>query len=348
MLSNITLRTILLRSSVVALRESAAAPPRTGCSASLSPHKVSGGKKVNTETLINPMMLKDGRWSRPSAHARTTRRALTMRNCNRECLWVLNMIISHKSPYFTFRNKMPMIVLTCISKGSVGPPAPVRHYARLSKTKEAGPESQLADLPSTSLKMDYAAVPLAQTTDDVVKRLLSLELASHSEKLALKKEQLIAKVQRDEGDRNSVEVRVAILTARIRNFQEHLLKHHKVSRENSHMRRRKGFLSDLERIDAFPSCCVRRTQDILRSSHLHARRSENFQFSTRIKIRKYLLGITYTFPPEYYRRATRRWLAKKAFCLKVFKEVQKQKAEQKLKLQPHQSAEAAQAPTASR
>uniref|UniRef100_A0A3Q2XWC7 Small ribosomal subunit protein uS15m n=1 Tax=Hippocampus comes TaxID=109280 RepID=A0A3Q2XWC7_HIPCM len=231
MLSNITLRTILLRSSVVALRESAAAPPRTGCSA-------------------------------------------------------------------------------------VGPPAPVRHYARLSKTKEAGPESQLADLPSTSLKMDYAAVPLAQTTDDVVKRLLSLELASHSEKLALKKEQLIAKVQRDEGDRNSVEVRVAILTARIRNFQEHLLKHHKVSRENSHMRRRKGFLSDLERIDAFPSCC--------------------------------LLGITYTFPPEYYRRATRRWLAKKAFCLKVFKEVQKQKAEQKLKLQPHQSAEAAQAPTASR
>lgn len=29
------------------------------------------------------------------------------------------------------------------------------------------------------------------------------------------------------------------------------------------------------------------------------------------------LGLTYTFPPEYYRRATRRWLAKKAFCIKV-------------------------------
>lgn len=29
------------------------------------------------------------------------------------------------------------------------------------------------------------------------------------------------------------------------------------------------------------------------------------------------LGITYTFPPEYYRRATRRWIAKKAFCIKV-------------------------------
>lgn len=29
------------------------------------------------------------------------------------------------------------------------------------------------------------------------------------------------------------------------------------------------------------------------------------------------LGITYTFPPEYYRRVTHRWLAKKAFCIKV-------------------------------
>lgn len=29
------------------------------------------------------------------------------------------------------------------------------------------------------------------------------------------------------------------------------------------------------------------------------------------------LGITYTFPPEYYRRATRRWQAKKALCIKV-------------------------------
>lgn len=29
------------------------------------------------------------------------------------------------------------------------------------------------------------------------------------------------------------------------------------------------------------------------------------------------LGITYTFPPEYYRRATRRWLAKKQFCKMV-------------------------------
>lgn len=45
------------------------------------------------------------------------------------------------------------------------------------------------------------------------------------------------------------------------------------------------------------------------------------------------LGITYSFPPEYYRRVTHRWLAKKALCIKVFQEVQKQKAEQRLMMQ---------------
>ncbi|XP_061675849.1 small ribosomal subunit protein uS15m [Syngnathoides biaculeatus] len=185
--------------------------------------------------------------------------------------------------------------------------APVRHYARATKKKVAVPESQLSDLPPTMLKMDYAAVPLAETTDDIVKRLLSLELASQSEKLALKKEQLIAKVQRDESDRTSVEVRIAILTAMIRNVQEHLFKHHKDKANKRRMLmaidRRKKLLKNLrlERYDAFEKVCER-------------------------------LGITYTFPPEYYRRVTRRWLAKKAFCIKVYKEVQKQKAEQKLKL----------------
>lgn len=29
------------------------------------------------------------------------------------------------------------------------------------------------------------------------------------------------------------------------------------------------------------------------------------------------LGITYTFPPEYYRRAHKRWLVKKEFCKRV-------------------------------
>lgn len=181
----------------------------------------------------------------------------------------------------------------------------VRHYARAVRKKPA-PESQLSDLPPTMLKMEFAAVPLAQTTDDIVKRLISLELASHSEKLQLKKEQLIAKVQRDEHDRSSVEVKVAILTARIRNYQEHLQKHHKDKANKRRMLmaidRRKKLLKNLRVVhyEAFEKVCN-------------------------------LLGIAYTFPPEYYRRTTRRWLAKKALCIKVFKEVQKRNAENRLK-----------------
>ncbi|XP_028984960.1 28S ribosomal protein S15, mitochondrial [Betta splendens] len=191
--------------------------------------------------------------------------------------------------------------------GSFIVPSPQRHYARAPKQKKTGPVGQLSDLSPTMLKLDYSPVPLAQTTDDLVKRLLSLELASHSEKLQLKREQLIAKVQRDENDRSSTEVQVAILTTRIRNYQEHMQKHHKDKANKRRMLmaidRRKKLLRSLRlvRYDAFEKVCEQ-------------------------------LGITYTFPPEYYRRLTRRWLTKKAFCIKVFKEVQKQKAEQRLKM----------------
>ncbi|XP_026173494.1 small ribosomal subunit protein uS15m [Mastacembelus armatus] len=194
----------------------------------------------------------------------------------------------------------------CVA-GSFADPPPVRHYVRAAKKKQTDLQSQLSDLPPSMLKMEYSAIPLAQTTNDLVKRLLSLELASHSEKLQLKKEQLIAKVQRDENDRSSLEVQVAILTARIRNYQEHLQKHHKDKANKRRMLmaidKRKKILKNLRllRYDAFEKVCEQ-------------------------------LGITYTFPPEYYRRATRRWLAKKALCIKVFKEVQKQKAEQRQKM----------------
>ncbi|KAG9334214.1 hypothetical protein JZ751_008462 [Albula glossodonta] len=179
----------------------------------------------------------------------------------------------------------------------------VRHYARAIKPKQALP-SQLDDLPPTMLKKEYAAVPAAQTTDDVVRRLLNLELASHKEKLRLKQEQLVAKVRRDEFDRGSTPVKVAILTARIRNYQEHLQKHPKDKANKRRMLmcidRRKKLLKYLRcsRYDVFENVCSQ-------------------------------LGITYTFPPEYYRRVTRRWLAKKALCIKVFKEVQRRKAERR-------------------
>lgn len=183
---------------------------------------------------------------------------------------------------------------------------PVRHYARRAKQKKQDPVSQLSDLPPTMLKKEYAAVPLAQTTDDVVQRLLNLELASHSDKVKLKRDQLIAKVQMDESDCSSPQVKVAILTTRIRNYQEHLQKHAKDMANKRRMLmaidQRTKLLKNLRLVnyDAFENVCQQ-------------------------------LGITYTFPPEYYRRVTHRWVAKKALCVKVFQELKKQKAEQKLK-----------------
>ncbi|XP_068180202.1 small ribosomal subunit protein uS15m [Antennarius striatus] len=183
----------------------------------------------------------------------------------------------------------------------------MRHYGQsASKKKTTAPVSQLSDLTPTMLKDDYTAVPLAQTTDDVVRRLLSLELASHSEKVQLKMEQLISKVQKDKNDRNSMEVWVAIFTTKIRNYQEHLQKHRKDKANKRGMLlaidKRKKILKRLRSVDynAFEKVCEQ-------------------------------LGITYTFPPDYHRRQTRRWLAKKALCIKIFKEVQKQKAEERLK-----------------
>ncbi|XP_072317170.1 small ribosomal subunit protein uS15m [Eucyclogobius newberryi] len=195
--------------------------------------------------------------------------------------------------------------------GSFALKPPARHYARAAKKSVTASRSHLSDLTPTMLKLDYAAVPLAQTTDDIVKRLISLELASHKEKLQLKMEQLISKVQRNENDRSSEEVRVAILTARIRNFQDHLQIHPKDKANKRRMLmaidKRKKILKKLRlvRYDAFEKVCEQ-------------------------------LSITYTFPPEYSRRVTRRWLAKKAFCLKVFKEVQKQKAEERRKMRKTQ------------
>ncbi|XP_026866879.2 28S ribosomal protein S15, mitochondrial isoform X2 [Electrophorus electricus] len=228
---------------------------------------------------------------------------------------VMPMRHGHGSWGGVFNANLSWMVTHAIRNNEALTIQPVRHYARAVQKKQEF-QSQLQDLPPSMLKLEFATVPLAHTVDDVVKRLLSLELGSHRDKLRLKEEQLIAKVQRDENDRSSTEVKVAVLTARIRNFQEHLQKHPKDKANKRWMLmstdQRKKLLKFLRRThyDAFEKVC-------------------------------HELDITYTFPPEYCRRATRRWLAKKALCIKVFKEVQKQKAEQRNKMkQAQEKAEA--------
>ncbi|XP_075051543.1 small ribosomal subunit protein uS15m [Mixophyes fleayi] len=175
------------------------------------------------------------------------------------------------------------------------------HVARTYAMMKDEAPSQLDDLSPTMLKKQYVGIHSVERVDDVVRRLLSLDIASQSDKLKIKIQQLVDKVKRSPDDRTSTEVRIAAWTARIQNFKEHVQKSPKDKANKRRMLmaidRRKKMLKFLRRTryDAFQHVCTQ-------------------------------LGIEYTFPPEYYRRATRRWVAKKAFCLKVYQEVKKQKA----------------------
>ncbi|XP_071432795.1 small ribosomal subunit protein uS15m [Pithys albifrons albifrons] len=181
-----------------------------------------------------------------------------------------------------------------------------RGYARPVTRKKKDIPSQLDDLPPTMLKKDYANLPVMNSVDDVVKRLLSLEMASQKEKMKVKIQQLVEKVRRSPSDNGSFEVQVAILTAKIRMLEEHLQRHPKDKNNRRQMLmavdRRKKLLSYLRRVryDTFENTCKQ-------------------------------LGIQYSLPPAYRRRVTKRWLVKKAFCMKVYQEAQKLKAPEKLK-----------------
>ncbi|XP_064491590.1 small ribosomal subunit protein uS15m isoform X1 [Pseudopipra pipra] len=187
-----------------------------------------------------------------------------------------------------------------------------RGYARPVTRRRKDIPSQLDDLPPTMLKKDYANLPVMNSVDDVVRRLLSLEMASQKEKMRIKTQQLVEKVRRSPSDNGSFEVQVAILTARIRMFEEHLQRHPKDKNNKRRMlmdvdKRRKllGYLRRV-RYDTFENTCRQ-------------------------------LGIQYSLPPPYTRRVTKRWLVKKAFCIKVYQEAQKLKAAERLKQRERQA-----------
>uniref|UniRef100_A0A8C8AZ91 Small ribosomal subunit protein uS15m n=1 Tax=Otus sunia TaxID=257818 RepID=A0A8C8AZ91_9STRI len=165
------------------------------------------------------------------------------------------------------------------------------------------------------LKKDFANVPIINSVDDVVKRLLSLEMASQKEKMKIKTQQLVEKVRRSPNDNGSSEVQIAVLTAKIRTYKEHLQCHPKDKNNRRRMLmavdRRNKLLAYLRRVryDTFENTCKQ-------------------------------LDIQYSLPPPYLRKATKRWLVKKAFCIKVFQEVQKLKAPQRLKERRERQARA--------
>ncbi|NXH19862.1 RT15 protein, partial [Bucco capensis] len=183
---------------------------------------------------------------------------------------------------------------------------PARCYARPVRRKVKDIPSHLDDLPPTMLKKDYANVPAVDSVDDVVRRLLSLEMANQKEKMKIKTQQLVEKVRRSPSDNGSSEVQVAVLTAKIRTLEEHLQRHPK---DKNNRRRMLMALDQRNKLLAY----LRRV------------RFAAFQHTCS------QLGILYSLPPAYKRRATKRWLVKKAFCLKVFQEAQKLKAAERLK-----------------
>ncbi|NXI86060.1 RT15 protein, partial [Rhipidura dahli] len=176
-----------------------------------------------------------------------------------------------------------------------------RGYARPVMRKRKDIPSHLDDLPPTLLKKDYANLPIMNSVDDVVKRLLSLEMASQREKMKVKTQQLVEKVRRSPNDNGSFEVQ-----GKIRTLEEHLQRHPKDKSNRRYMLltldRRRKMLGYLRRVNygTFESTCK-------------------------------LLDIQYSPPQPYTRRVTKRWLAKKALCIKVFQEKQKLKAAERLK-----------------
>ncbi|XP_047413523.1 28S ribosomal protein S15, mitochondrial isoform X1 [Sciurus carolinensis] len=178
------------------------------------------------------------------------------------------------------------------------------------------------DPPPSTLLKDYQNIPGIEKVDDVVRRLLSLEMANQKEKLKIKQEQLMNKIVANPEDTSSLEARswsegswgvgmqrslltVVALTIKIRNYEEHMQKHRK---DKAHKRyllmsidQRKKMLKNLRKTnyDVFEKTCRE-------------------------------LGIEYTFPPLYYRTAHRRFVAKRALCLRVFQEAQKLKKQKRI------------------
>ncbi|XP_007492876.1 28S ribosomal protein S15, mitochondrial isoform X2 [Monodelphis domestica] len=119
----------------------------------------------------------------------------------------------------------------------------VRNYA---DKKPVTQSSQMDDLPSSMLLKDYQNVPGIDRIDDIVKRLLSLEMANQKEKMKIKTEQLLNKMLINPEDTKSLEARVTRLTVKIHNYEEHMQKHRKVFQEKQKLKKLKKQEAELK------------------------------------------------------------------------------------------------------
>uniref|UniRef100_A0A8C6HD01 Small ribosomal subunit protein uS15m n=1 Tax=Mus spicilegus TaxID=10103 RepID=A0A8C6HD01_MUSSI len=177
-----------------------------------------------------------------------------------------------------------------------------RAYAAVQKPVQP---KQDDEPPSSAFIKEYKdIIPNIEKVDDVVKRILSLEMASRKEKLKIKQEQLMNKIVENPEDSRTLEAQIIALTVRIRNYEEHMQKHRKDKAHKRHLLmsidRRKKLLKILRQTnyDVFEKTCKE-------------------------------LGVEYTLPPLHFQKVHRRFLAKKALCIRVYQEVQKLKKQKR-------------------
>lgn len=179
------------------------------------------------------------------------------------------------------------------------------HVARAYAVQKPVQPKQDDEPPSSTLIKEYKnIIPSMEKVDDVVKRILSLEMADRKEKLKIKQEQLMNKIAENPEDSRTLEARIIALTVRIRNYEEHMQKHRKDKAHKRHLLmsidRRKKLLKILRQTnyDVFEKTCKE-------------------------------LGVEYTLPPLHFQKIHRRFLAKKALCIRVYQEVQKLKKQKR-------------------
>lgn len=180
-------------------------------------------------------------------------------------------------------------------------PPGLLHAARTYAIRKPVQSKQHDEPPPSTLIKDYKdIIPSMEKVDDVVKRILSLEMANKKEKLKIKQEQLMNKIVENPEDSRTLEARIVALTIRIHNYEEHMQKHRKDKAHKRHL---------LMSIDK-------------RKKMLRILRQTNYDVFEKT-CRE--LGVEYTLPPLRPHRVHHRFLAKKALCIRVYQEVQKLK-----------------------
>ncbi|XP_038191069.1 28S ribosomal protein S15, mitochondrial [Arvicola amphibius] len=177
--------------------------------------------------------------------------------------------------------------------------------ARAYATQKPVQPSRDDEPPASMFIKEYNSIlPNMEKVDDVVKRILSLEMANKKEKSKVKQEQLMNKIAENPEDSRTLEAQIVALTVRIRSYEEHMQKHRKDKAHKRHL------LMSIDR----------------RNKMLKLLRRTNYEvFEKACKE----LGVEYTIPPLHAQKVHRRILAKKALCIRVFQEVQKLKKQRK-------------------